>query len=174
MKKTSAHSLERGLLLALIEQSYDKTAWHGPNLKGATRRVGPAEAVWRPRAGGRNIAEIVVHCAYWKYAIRRRIRGDKRGSFALKGSNWFALPARLTSSAWREYLALLDEQHRALCEAVAGAPWSRLSAGSGGAGAPATHVYGVAMHDTYHAGQIRTIKAIYKRTAAAGTRKRKP
>ena len=69
-------------------------------------------------------------------------------------------------------LDVLDKKG-ALCAAVAGAPWSRLSASSGGAGAPATHVYGVAMHDTYHAGQIRTIKAIYKRAAAARTRKRK-
>ena len=166
MKKITTHSAERGLLLKLIEQSYNKEAWHGPNLKGATRRVGPAEAVWRPRPGSRNIAEIVVHCAYWKYAIRRRIRGDKRGSFALKGSNWFALPAKLTNNQWRELVALLDSEHGALLEAVASAPWARLVAKSGGRGEPAAHVYGVAMHDTYHAGQVRTLKALYKRATA--------
>ena len=68
---------ERALLLRMIDEAYDNKAWHGPNLRGAIRRVAPQLAVWRPRAGRRNIAEIVVHCAYWKYAVRRRIRGDK-------------------------------------------------------------------------------------------------
>ncbi len=121
-----------------------------------------AQAVWRPRPGRRGIAELVVHCAYWKYVVRRRIRGDKRGSFPLKGSNWFRLPPKLTKTQWGEYVALLAEEHRALRDAIAEAPWSALAAERGDRRKPATHVYGAALHDTYHAGQIRTIRALYK------------
>ncbi len=162
MKRTASQSDERMLLLRLIDEAYDKKAWHGPNLRSSIRRVTAEQATWRARPGRRNIAEIVVHCAYWKYAVRRRIRGDKRGSFPLKGSDWFALPGKLTTGQWRDYVALLDDEHRALRETIATAPFSRLSETPGGRGGPAMHVYGVAMHDTYHAGQIRIIKTLYK------------
>ncbi len=169
MASTKSTSDSRAFLLRLIDECYDKTAWHGPNLKSAVRRVTAEEAVWRPRPGRRNIAEIVMHCAYWKYAVRRRITGGKRGSFPLKGSNWFALPARLTAKQWREYLSLLDEQHAALREAVARAPWAQLLKDR----QPAAHVHGIALHDVYHAGQIRTLKTLYKQAMGSGRMARK-
>ncbi len=168
MKKATNPSPERALLVRLLDEAYDKQAWHGPNLKGSVRRVTAEQAVWRPRPGRHNIAEIVVHCAYWKYAVRRRIRGDKRGSFPLKGSNWFALPARLTKEKWREYVALLETEHRTLREAIATVPWSRLGAASAGrTREPAAHVYGVSLHDIYHAGQIQTIKGLHKQATGS-------
>lgn len=153
-------SADRSLLLRLVEEGYRQKAWHGPNLKGAIRRVSPDQAAWRPCTGRHNIAEIVVHCAYWKYAVRRRVRGDKRGSFSFKGSNWFSLPAALTDGHWRDYVKLLDGEHRKLCEALTAAPWQVLVDGEGKTLAPQIH--GIALHDVYHAGQIQTIKAMYR------------
>ena len=72
------------------------------------------QAAWRPHPNRHSIAENVVHCAYWKYAVRRRLCGEKRGSFPLKGSNWFALPEPLSEASWREFTALLESQHRLL------------------------------------------------------------
>jgi len=156
-------SSDRSLLLRWIEEGFSKKAWHGPNLRGAIRRVDARQASWRPASGRHNIAEIVVHCAYWKYAIRRRIRGDKRGSFILKGSNWFALPAPLTEAQWRDYARILDAEHEGLLKAIAVAPWAELCRTKSGLGKGiAAHVYGIAMHDVYHAGQIQTLKALYK------------
>lgn len=160
-----ASPIQRDQLVRLIEEGYDHKAWHGPNLKGCVWRVSAEQALWRPRKGRRNIAEITVHCAYWKYAVRRRIRGDKRGSFPLKGSNWFTLSARLTQPAWRDLLKLLDQEHAALLDTIKTAPWSKLTQGPGGSAKQAAyHVYGAAMHDVYHAGQIQMIKALYKQT----------
>lgn len=162
MKKTRADSQMRNLLLGLVDEAYDHTAWHGPNLKSSVRRVLPQEAVWRPKPGRRHIAEIVVHCAYWKYAVRRRLLDQKRGSFPLKGSNWFKLPAKLSKPQWRELVTLLDDQHRLLREAIANTSLaSRLTAG-GKKDQPLVLIRGIAMHDTYHAGQIRTLKVLYK------------
>src|SRR5437762_12323712 len=110
------------LLLLHLDQAFDKKAWHGPNLKGAIRRLSAEQASWRPGPGRRSIAEIVMHAAYWKYAVRRRLRGDKRGSFTLKGSNWFPLRAPLSEEAWRGYLELLEGEHQALRAAVAALP----------------------------------------------------
>jgi len=156
-------TLDQSLLLRCMEEGFSKKAWHGPNLRGAIRRVDATQAVWRPASGRHNIAEIVVHCAYWKYAVRRRIRGDKRGSFVLKGSNWFALHGNFSEAQWRGYVKLLDAEHEALMDAVASAPMTELRRTKSGIGKGiAAHVYGIAMHDVYHAGQIQTLKALYK------------
>jgi uncharacterized damage-inducible protein DinB len=162
----SAAAPEIALLLDLLDQAYDKKAWHGPGLRGALRGLGAAQASWRPGPRRRSIADIAVHAAYWKYAVRRRLRGDKRGSFPLKGSNWFTLAEPLHEPQWRQYLALLQAQHGALREAVADVPVERLHQVS--AGSKWTTVFlitGIAAHDVYHAGQIQLLKRLLRRNA---------
>src|ERR1700680_3322398 len=105
-------------LLGLIDEAYDRAAWHGPNLRGSIRGVTAGEAARPPRAGRPNIWEIAVHAAYWKYAVRRRLSGEKRGSFSLPGSNWFARPVDRTEKAWRADVALLNREHILLREVV--------------------------------------------------------
>ena len=149
------------LLLAQMDQAYDKKAWHGPNLKGAIRRLSAEQAAWRPGPGRRSIAEIVMHAAYWKYAVRRRLRGDKRGSFTLKGSNWFVLPEPLSEKAWRNCLTILETEHRGLRETVAGFKPELLRVITPGSKyTPAFMIQGVANHDLYHAGQIQLLKRL--------------
>ena len=96
------------MVLAALDEAYEKKSWHGTNLRGALRRVSAEEALWRPAVGRLNIWELAVHAAYWKYAVRRRLRGDKRGSFPLKGSNFFPSPSRADEGEWREALAILS------------------------------------------------------------------
>src|SRR2546423_6197152 len=109
------------LILALLNEAYDKRTWHGPNLKQSIRGVSAKQAAWRPGPGRHNIWEETVHAAYWKYVVRRKIEGGKRGSFALKGSNFFPRPeeGKLTEAAWRTDKELLDSEHRALRVAIA-------------------------------------------------------
>src|SRR5690349_4163937 len=98
-------------LLAVIDQAYDRHSWHGTNLRGSLRGMSAKQAAWRPAAGRHNIWEITVHCAYWKYAVWRRLAGERRGSFPLKGSNWFARPLDSSQAAWRADIALLEQMH---------------------------------------------------------------
>lgn len=150
-------------LLSLLDEAYDKKAWHGPNLRGCIRRVTPEQSTWRPAPARHNIAEIVVHCAYWKYAVRRRLTGEKRGSFPLKGSNWFALPAPFGEPQWQEVIMMLDEEHRALRAAAANVARARLDARfPNSVNTPRKLIQGAAFHDVYHAGQIQTLKAMQK------------
>ncbi len=162
MAKSYAADRLRAFLLRLVDEGFDRTAWHGPNLRAAVRRVTPELASWRPKSAKRSIADLTVHCAYWKYAVRRRIVGGKRGSFPLKGSNFFDLPDPLTKKQWTDYVRLLDDKHAALKQAIAAAPWAALCK-KGSRKDPAEFVHGIAMHDTYHAGQIRMLKAMYGR-----------
>jgi hypothetical protein len=136
------------LLLEILDQGYERSAWHGPNLKQSLRGVSARAAAWRPSPRRHNIWEIAMHAAYWKYAVRRRITGGKRGGFAREGSNWLTRPARLTQTAWRADQRLLADEHRKLRAAVTEA----LRAGQK---LPLPMIWGVAFHDVYHAGQIR-------------------
>ena len=90
------------LVLALLDEAYEKKTWHGPNLKQSIKGITAKQAAWRPGPGRHNIWEVTLHAAYWKYAVRRRMDGGTRGSFALKGSNFFTRPEKgnLNEAAW--------------------------------------------------------------------------
>lgn len=105
-------------LVQQLEEAYHTQAWHGPNLRGSIRGLTLEQVCWRPSPGRHNIWEIVVHCAYWKYAVLRRITGEKRGSFPTKGSNWFTRPVETTEEAWKRDVQLLDDMHHQLVNAV--------------------------------------------------------
>jgi hypothetical protein len=152
------------LLLDIIDQAYDRQAWHGTNLRGSIRGLSANQAAWRPGLLRHNIWEIVVHTAYWKYAVRRRILGEKRGSFPLKGSNWFRRPTEDTNNAWRADVALLEEIHNTLCEAIVKVPADQLYKIQGRTKFTyAQLIYGIASHDLYHAGQIQLLKKLQSR-----------
>jgi len=150
-------------LLGLIDEAYNRAAWHGPNLRGSIRGVTARAAALRPAKGRHNIWELVVHAAYWKYTVRRRLVGEKRGSFSLPGSNFFKRPEDLSEKAGRADVALLEEEHRRLREAVAAVRPEDLNAPARGS---RTRVHrliaGIAFHDVYHAGQIQLIKQLVK------------
>jgi uncharacterized damage-inducible protein DinB len=149
------------LLLAQLDQAYDRHSWHGTNLRGSIRGLTPAEAAWRPQPGRHNIHEIVVHAAYWKYAARRRLAREKRGSFRVKGSNWFA---RDTADAdlWRDDLRLLEDCHRTLRHVVSELAPAALTRSVGQSLSVLSLVSGIIAHDLYHAGQIQLIKRMHE------------
>ncbi|HKA21570.1 MAG TPA: DinB family protein [Blastocatellia bacterium] len=153
---------EISIFLILIDQAFDHKSWHGTNLRGSIRGLSSAEASWRPSPGRHNIWEIVVHAAYWKYVVRRRLLSEKRGSFPLKGSNWFVREGDSDEAAWKSDVDLLHETHKSLREAV-----SRLSSKELGYKPAASKVSnlelvtGIAAHDLYHAGQIQLLKRLH-------------
>ena len=148
------------LLLDLLDEAYDRQSWHGPNLRGALRGLTPTQAAWRPAVTRHSIRELVVHAAYWKYAVRRRLTGEDRGTFALEGSNWFETGA---SREWTQELRLLASEHKALRAAVSAFPASRLNRPLLKNGKSAAHlVRGIAAHDLYHAGQIQLLKRLQR------------
>lgn len=144
------------IILALLEEGFTKKTWHGPNLCQAIKGVTAKQAAWRPGPGRHNIWEFTLHAAYWKYAVRRRLEGGKRGSFILKGSNFFARPekGKATEAAWRADRAILENEHRAMVESI------RKFLKSPRAKKRLPMIYGVAFHDVYHAGQIRLLRRL--------------
>jgi hypothetical protein len=155
-------SNEIDLLLSLLDEAYRRRAWHGTNLRGSIRGLTAKEAAWRPGPNRHNIWEIAIHAAYRKYAVRRRLLREKRGSFPLKGSNWIVRPEEASEKAWQSDLHMLDRMHSSMVEAIARIKPSSLARTPAGK-KTASLLYGIACHDVYHAGQIQLIKKLMKR-----------
>ena len=149
--------------LLQLDEAFDRKSWHGTNLRGSLRGLSARAAAWRPATGRHNVWEIAVHAAYWKYAARRRLTGEKRGTFPYEGSNWFRRPETGGEEAWRVDVALLVAEHRKLRQAM-----SALGAGDfakaavGGRTTVGALVRGIAAHDLYHAGQIQLLKRLMR------------
>lgn len=157
-------SAEIERLLLLLDEGFNKAAWHGPNLRGSIRGVTAREAAIRPASGRHNIWEIVVHAAYWKYAVRRRLLGEKRGSFSILGSNWFERPKDRSENAWRADVTLLEQEHRRLRETVSSLQPQELDRRSRGSRTRVRRlVFSIAFHDVYHAGQIQLVKRLIRK-----------
>jgi hypothetical protein len=140
-------------LFVFLDEAYDKKSWHGPNLRSALKGVSAREAAWRAIPGGHNIWELALHAAYWKYVVRRRLSGVRRGSFPIPGSNFFERPLEASESAWKKDLAILAYEHWQLRETVLAL--MRPSENQ-------QHlIRGAAAHDLYHAGQIRLLRRLY-------------
>ena len=144
------------VIRALLDEAYEKRTWHGPNLRQSLRGVTAKQAAWRPGPRRHNIWEVTLHAAYWKYAVRRRIEGGKRGSFTLQGSNFFPRPEpnKLNEAAWAADKELLDREHRALADAME----KLLKTPRAKKFLP--QLWGIAFHDIYHAGQIRLLRRL--------------
>ena len=156
MTPAPAYRYDAVVLTDLLNEAYRAKAWHGPTLRGSLRGVTSEQAVWRPAKGRHNIWELAAHAAYWKFAVRRKILKDKSLSFGERGANWFARPVA-GEAAWKSDLARLDREHAALLATI-----EELDAA--GLNEPQTVrlIRGAALHDVYHAGQIKLLLKLQK------------
>ncbi len=159
MPKPPAADPRLTLLVDNLDRAFRGRSWHGTALRGTLRGLTPAVALWRP-APGRNCAwDYLLHAAYWKYVIRRKLTGEARGSFPRQGANFPALPAPADARALKADLRLLEEQHALLRQAVLALDPAGL-ARKRGSWRTVDYVMGAAAHDLYHAGQINLCKRL--------------
>ncbi|HWZ44392.1 MAG TPA: DinB family protein [Candidatus Saccharimonadales bacterium] len=140
------------LFLDLLDSSYQGKAWHGPALKSTLKGLTIAEALFRPKPHTHNIWELALHCAYWKYRVVRQLVQVPCPRFPLRGANWFPRTGG-TASQWNDERKILDQQHKSLQAAILALPPARLQLPE-----IAHLVGGIALHDTYHAGQVKFIR----------------
>ncbi|MFH2037141.1 MAG: DinB family protein [Candidatus Zixiibacteriota bacterium] len=151
------------LLIDFLEQAYNKKAWHGTTLRGSIRNVEMNEALWRPSAKYHNIRESIVHAAYWKYAIWRRISGNLDSHFEYPGSDWLKLPPKCDEKIWKFEIGLLKRYHDLLIKAVGQLKLSDLEKKP--PNSKTTYkmlILGIGSHDLYHAGQIQLLKRLQR------------
>ena len=107
-------------LLATYDQAFAGRSWHRTPLVGSLRGLAPEGALRRPAPGRHNIWELVLHCAYWKFEVRRRITGDERSNFPRDGLDLPELPAGPDLAGWNRGRAWLRREHFLLRAVVEG------------------------------------------------------
>lgn len=153
----------REALLATLHPNRGQ-AWHGgPTPSGALRGVTATQARWKPGRGSHSIWELVLHIAYWNYAVRRHLEpGDER--FPRSPANWPTVPARADERAWAADRALLADEHARLVRAVRRFPtarWKRVPS-AGKRWRFGEMIVGIVAHDVYHTGQIQLLKRLWR------------
>ena len=152
------------LLLDVFDQAYAAPSWHGTPLKGTLRGITAGQARWRPATKRHCIWDLVLHTAYWKCMVRRRLLREPDITFPRDGANWPVLPEPPNEVGWKRDRHLLDEQHRLLRDAIANVKPADLSRrGWHSKWRVAQEIYGIASHDLYHAGQIQLLKRLLER-----------
>ena len=149
------------LLLDALDRGFDRKGWHGTTLRGALRGVTPGQALWRAGPGRPTIWQLLLHTAYWKYAVRRRLTGAAVGGFGRGPSNWPRLPEVTDAAALRRDIVFLEREHRSLRDAIRSFPPAALARRRPGSiWTPAQQIQGVVAHDLYHTGQIQLLKRL--------------
>ncbi len=151
-------------ILKLLDPPAGFRPWHGgASPSGSLRGVSAEEAAWRPAPGRHSVWELVLHIAYWKYAVRRKLTSEPKSSFSRAPSNWPSVPEVPDAKAWKRDRALLKEENERLVEAIKNFDPKRLGRkpDDGGETPYVDLMMGIVMHDTYHTGQIQTIKRLF-------------
>jgi len=152
------------VLIRALREMYAGPAWHGPSLRGVLRGLTHEEAQRRAGPGRNSIWELVLHLADVRHMVVDRLSraagGTGAGRFPrrLRKRWWPSLPEALTAEAWEADLDLLYRCQERLLEAVGDASEATLAhRRKGQPRTLADEVLGVALHDAYHAGQIRLL-----------------
>lgn len=153
------------LFLENVHPRAGRGAWHGgPTAVGALRGVTAEQAAWEPMPGRKSIWGLVLHIAYWKYAVRRRLEGGKAAQFPRRPSNWPRLPDLPDARAWADDQLLLRNQHELLVTVVRRMPLHRYGEAlrGGKRWTIGELILGIAQHDAYHTGQIQMLKRLWQ------------
>ena len=161
------------LLAEAIQPTTGHAGWHGgPTPLGALRGVSTVQALWRPAPRRKSIWALVLHIAYWKYAVRRLLDGTGRGAFPRSPSNWPTVPGQPDERSWGADVALLRREHELLIEAVRRVPDTMLRRRPPGSRrwTYGELLVGIAAHDAYHTGQIQLMKRLWRERLSLGNR----
>lgn len=158
----SERAIDSAALVRALEEAHNGPAWHGPSLRVTLRHCTIDEAQFRVAPDRNTIWELVLHIAYGKHVVRNRLTGSReRFARPLRRSWWPATPAP-SDAAWQEDLGLLESSHEKLVSAVAAATPAALARRRAGKRHDfGQEVLGIALHDTYHAGQITLLRKLY-------------
>ena len=150
----------RDVILSTLAESYAGPAWHGPAVLEALDGVGADAAFHKPDANRNSIWELVLHLAHGRHLLTARVLDAEIDPFprAIREPWWPVSPQRSDTAAWKADLALLDEMQTHLLSVIRNATAEQLARTPSGADqSMARQLLGMALHDTYHAGQIRLL-----------------
>jgi hypothetical protein len=148
----------KNVLLMCLDDAFDAEPWHGPNLMGTIQPLSLEQAVFNKTIEGYSPWQIVLHCAYWKWAVRKGLSGGEIEPFAGSPADWPALPGKRDQPNWEKAMELLRREHEKLLEAVGRLSDEKLLEPKDGRPLHwPKYINSIAAHDVYHAAQIRNM-----------------
>jgi uncharacterized damage-inducible protein DinB len=141
----------------LLQRSFEGgEAWKCPSLRDLLASVTAEQAAARPIAAAPTIWELLLHTTASEDVVRRRLAGETVET--LPDELAWPKPPDTSSAAWLKAKLDFGEARRALRQAVASFPASRLTEAVPGREYPFyVMLHGAIEHALYHAGQIEML-----------------
>ena len=159
-QSTDGAQPDRGTILAALSESYVGPAWHGPSVRETLDGVTARTASRKLSPTRNSIWELVLHLAHGRHLLIDRLAAAPSAEFPRRVREpwWPVAPTDASDAAWRRDLALLDDYHAKLVGAIRRATPAQLDrVPERSEHTLAQQLLGMALHDTYHAGQIRLL-----------------
>jgi DinB superfamily len=147
-------------MIPLLNEIYFGPAWHGPSVKEALDGVTASTATQKLHPSRNSIWELVLHLAHGRHLLIERVINAPSPAFprGIREPWWPTLSYETNDAAWQKDLHLLDDYHAKLVDAVRAATPAQLArVPSPGDQSIEQQLIGLAVHDGYHAGQIRQL-----------------
>jgi uncharacterized damage-inducible protein DinB len=147
-------------LLDWVEHVFSQEGWHVSLLDSVTNLTA-AQAAWVPAPGRNSIWKIVEHVALWKEEGARRIMGaDPRPAGWEKDNDWRSI-GEATAERWGVALQRLRAAHTSVVAELATRRDVDLNSPPPGSRLPLlATIRGLVVHDSYHCGQICSLRAL--------------
>jgi uncharacterized damage-inducible protein DinB len=149
----------RDVIITALDEVYRGPAWHGPSVLEALDGVDAATAAHTTAFTRNSIWDLVLHLAHGRHLLIERI-DDAVETFPrdIREPWWPVAGVDRSESAWRRDIVLLEQYHVKLIDAARRASDTALARIPSPGGQPVgQQLLGMAIHDAYHAGQIRLL-----------------
>jgi uncharacterized damage-inducible protein DinB len=152
----------KDLVLDHLTHTFENDAWQ-PALSSAIHGLTAQQAVWKPAPERHSIWQIVRHVLLWKQGVLAAWDGVTGDEEEFERRDW--QEAAGDDEAWQDDIRALEEVTQRIKDRVAASSETAL-----GQSIPtyrgypnqvlAVRLARMATHDTYHAGQIRCLRAL--------------
>lgn len=148
---------EARVLIDFMDSVFYGPGWHGPELYPTLQALSVAQAVQPAGPDGYSAWQLVLHCAYWKHVILKRL-GASDAPFERTPDDFPALPDKKDRVAWERDLQLLVDKHEAMKAEVHRLGKEELAQISTDEKfSKESLVLSIAAHDAYHTGHLRNM-----------------
>jgi hypothetical protein len=153
----SENDTAKRVLLDHLDSVFYGEAWHGGALLPTIREF-DLDEMSREGHEGYSPWKIVLHCAFWKFVVRRALLGDQALKFGREPDDFPDVPETRDEQALARDIEFLTNEHTLLRTAVEELAGERLNERTKqGQFTFAGLIAGVAAHDVYHTAQIRNL-----------------